>query len=67
MRRGTITSWRADRGFGFIRPDDGGPDIFLHFRGLAPGHRAAVGARVVFDTEYHRDAGRDRAVDATVE
>lgn len=28
--KGTIISWHGERGFGFIRPRDGGEDIFLH-------------------------------------
>jgi cold shock CspA family protein len=38
---GTVKSWNEDRAFGFIEPDKGGQDIFLHItalpeRGAAP-------------------------------
>ena len=34
MATGTLKMWKAERGFGFILDDAGGPDIFLHITAL---------------------------------
>lgn len=36
MASGTILRWNPDKGFGFIRPDEGGEELFLHIRSLDP-------------------------------
>ncbi|WP_121970574.1 cold shock domain-containing protein [Leptolyngbya sp. BC1307] len=33
-QRGKLSSWKDDRGFGFIKPDDGSQDVFLHISAL---------------------------------
>jgi len=48
--KGTIKNWFDDKGFGFIRPDDGSVDLFVHIKDVdgrqAPPVGAAVGIRI---------------------
>lgn len=48
-RKGTIRSWNEQKAFGFIRPIDGGKDIFVHVSGLAGrNRRPKLGQRVSY-------------------
>lgn len=48
VQRGTVVKFNDAKGYGFVKPDDGGPDAFLHyssifdmegFRKVLPGQR----------------------------
>ncbi len=53
MATGKIKRWIGDRGFGFIKNDDGGDDVFLHINKVDPDDRSSLieGAEVAFDIQ----------------
>ncbi|GGK61120.1 cold-shock protein [Ornithinimicrobium pekingense] len=47
---GTVSWYDEDKGFGFITPESGGPDVFVHVRALADGlPELEEGDRVTYD------------------
>lgn len=53
MSTGTVKFFNEGKGFGFIIPDDGGKDIFVHANGLN-GITIKEGDKVSYDVEEGR-------------
>ena len=53
MATGTVKWFNESKGYGFITPDDGSPDVFVHFSAIrAEGYKTLnEGQAVSFDTQ----------------
>ena len=58
---GILAKWNDERGFGFISPARGGPEVFVHISAFPKdGRRPAIGERLTFEIETD-GAGKKRA------
>lgn len=60
MTTGTVKFYNGQKGYGFIQPDNGGKDVFVHASALErAGIRSLVeGQKVSFDVEEDRRSGK---------
>jgi cold shock protein len=65
MKKGTVKFFNSQKGYGFIAPEDGSSDVFVHVTALErAGIRSlAEGQTVSFDTEVDRRTGKNAVKD----
>jgi CspA family cold shock protein len=65
---GTVKFFNGERGYGFIKPDDGGRDVFVHITAVErAGLKAlAEGQRISFDVEPDKKGKGPKAVNLVV-
>ncbi len=56
MTQGTVKFFNDQRGFGFIQPDDGGKDVFVHISAVERAGMSALneGQKIAFDVVADR-------------
>jgi CspA family cold shock protein len=59
---GKIKMFNEDKGFGFIKPNDGSNDIFFHVTALKEGDDVTVGKIVSFEMGVDQKSGKPKAV-----
>jgi CspA family cold shock protein len=64
--KGTVKTWKSDRGFGFLEPEGGGADLFVHVSSLDGRSELSPGTRVEFDEEFDPHRGKNKAVNVRV-
>ncbi|MBJ6135402.1 cold-shock protein [Ochrobactrum sp. Q0168] len=63
MTNGTVKFFNSTKGFGFIQPDDGSPDVFVHVSAVerAGMHSLNEGQKVSFELVADRRSGKKAA------
>ena len=65
--KGVLKTWKDDRGFGFIQPDDGDKDIFVHISSLkGMARRPYRGDRLCYEVEKD-EKGKYKAINVRIE
>jgi cold shock CspA family protein len=67
MVKGVLKTWKEDRGFGFIKPDDGGKDIFVHISALKGVSRRPITGDVIYYQIAKDNRGKYKAINAQIE
>jgi CspA family cold shock protein len=66
MATGTIKFFNGDKGFGFITPENGGADVFVHVSALQGGSSLSEGQKVSYDVSQDRKTGKSKAENVRV-
>jgi cold shock protein len=63
MAKGTVKWFNGQKGFGFIQPDEGGSDVFVHISAVerAGMHSLNEGQKIEFDVVADRKTGKSSA------
>ncbi len=63
MQIGTVKWFNSQKGFGFIQPDDGGNDVFVHISAVERAGMQSLreGQKISFEIESDRRTGKTSA------
>jgi CspA family cold shock protein len=61
MASGTVKFFNEDKGFGFITPENGGTDVFVHVSALQNDDSLREGQKVSYELGQDRKTGKSKA------
>jgi cold shock CspA family protein len=67
QQSGKLTTWKDDRGFGFIKPDQGGNNIFLHISAVQRASRRPKVGDIILYEPVLEPGGKVRAENAVIQ
>jgi CspA family cold shock protein len=67
MATGTVKWFNTQKGYGFIQPEEGGKDVFVHISAVERSGLGDLveGQKIGFELRRDRKTGRESAVDLT--
>ena len=65
--QGQLTTWKDDRGFGFVKPDDGSKEVFLHISVLKGSSRRPIVGDTIHYEKVTEENGKIRASKASIQ
>ena len=65
--KGVLKTWKEDRGFGFIKQDDGNKDLFMHISALDSSSRRPVTGDIIYYQITRDHRGKYKAINAQIE
>jgi CspA family cold shock protein len=65
---GTVKFFNGERGYGFVKPDDGGRDVFVHITAVEQAGLKSLneGQRISFDVEPDKKGKGPKAVNLVI-
>ena len=65
---GVVKFFNSERGYGFVKPDDGGRDVFVHITAVEAGRIEELneGQKISFDVEPDKKGKGPKAVNLVV-
>ena len=68
MATGTVKWFNGTKGYGFIQPDEGGPDVFVHISAVERAGLRSLneGQKVTYDLERDKRSGKMSAGNLSV-
>jgi cold shock protein len=68
-QQGTVKFFNAEKGYGFIKPDDGSRDIFVHVTAVEAAGMTTLseGQRIAYEVEPDKKGKGPKAVDLMIQ
>jgi len=68
MANGTVKWFNAQKGYGFIQPESGGKDVFVHISAVERAGLSSLkeGQKISYDTERYQRSGKESATNLKV-
>ena len=68
MQRGTCKWYNSEKGYGFLQPEGGGPDVFIHVSALRQAKLETLqeGQKVSFEVKLNERNGKTAAANVRI-